>query len=317
MSTDDNIGTSDVPVTTDATAVPEKRDNREALREKAQQVHAQQRRAKLVRGVLVGVGIAAVLAVVGTGVSLAWTSVGETPQLAPANMEQDGVVVSAVTSVAAAPAEGRTAPEDDAEASGEEAKPTPVEIRVYIDYLSAQSREFQQANAAQLGEWVKQGAVTLSYHPVALLTAKSNGTKYSLRAANAGVCVATHSPETFFSFNHELLTRQPDFDTEGYDNKSLADMAIASGAEDPKLMRACVEDGNYISWVQGATARALSEPLPDADGMKLTGTPTVLVDGKPYVGSMTDAKEFAQFVLMLSSDAYYKATPSPTPTPTP
>ncbi|HOA87461.1 MAG: thioredoxin domain-containing protein [Microbacteriaceae bacterium] len=315
MSTDDTSQHNGAS----ADDAPAKRDHREALREKAQLVHAQQRRAGVLRRVLIGVGIVAVLAVVGVGVTLAWTSANDTPQLAPTNMQQDGVVIDSVTTSALTTGEGASEadPEAEASTSAEEAKPAPVEIRVYIDYLSAQSREFQQANAAQLGEWVKQGAVSLSYHPVALLTAKSNGTKYSLRAANAGVCVATHSPETFFAFNHSLLTRQPEFDTDGFDSKTLADMAIASGAEDPKQMRSCIEDGSYISWVQAATARALSEPLPGADGQKLTGTPTVLVDGKPYVGSMTDAKEFAQFVLMLSSDAYYKATPSPTPTPTP
>lgn len=315
MSTDDTSQTSGAS----ADDAPAKRDHREALREKAQLVHAQQRRAGVLRRVLIGVGIVAVLAVVGVGVTLAWTSASDTPQLAPTNMEQDGVVIEAVTTSAlsADEAAGEGEAEAEASTSAEEVNSAPVEIRVYIDYLSAQSREFQQANASQLGEWVKQGAVNLSYHPVALLTAKSNGTKYSLRAANAGVCVATHSPETFFAFNHSLLTRQPDFDTDGFDSKTLADMAIASGAEDPKQMRSCIEDGHYLSWVQAATARALSEPLPGADGQKLTGTPTVLVDGKPYVGSMTDAKEFAQFVLMLSSDAYYKATPSPTPTPTP
>lgn len=315
MSTDD----TSQPSGASADDAPAKRDHREALREKAQLVHAQQRRAGVLRRVLIGAGIVAVLAVVGVGVTLAWTSANDTPQLAPTNMEQDGVVIDSVTTSALTAGEPASdaAAAAEASTSTEEPKSTPVEIRVYIDYLSAQSREFQQANAAQLGEWVKQGAVSLSYHPVALLTAKSNGTKYSLRAANAGVCVATHSPETFFAFNHSLLTRQPDFDTDGFDSKTLADMAIASGAEDPKQMRTCIEDGSYISWVQAATARALSEPLPGADGQKLTGTPTVLVDGKPYVGSMTDAKEFAQFVLMLSSDAYYKATPSPTPTPTP
>lgn len=309
MSSNDSNDTSSVPV---------KRDHREAVREKAQQVQAQQQRAGMWRRVLIGAGIVAVLGVTGVGVTLAWTSAGDKPQLAPANMEQDGIVIDdvAMASVLATPAD-EPAPEGDPDASatGEEAKPAAVEIRVYVDYLSAQSREFQQTNAAQLGEWVKQDAVTLSYHPVALLTAKSNGTKYSLRAANASVCVATHSPETFFTFNHELLTRQPDFDTDGFDNKTLADKAIASGAEDPKAMRNCIESGNYLSWAQAATARALSEPLPGADGQKLTGTPTVLVDGKPYVGSMTDANEFAQFVLMLSSDAYYKSAPSPTPTP--
>lgn len=308
MSSDDN------------STVPAKRDRREAVREKAAQVQAQQHRAGVLRRVLIGSGIVAVVVVAAIGVSLAWTSAASKPQLAPANMQQDGIVIDDVSAANALSTGEVAAPEPDPSttAAGEETvKPSPVEIRVYVDYLSAQSREFQQANAAQLGEWVKQGAVTLSYHPVALLTAKSNGTKYSLRAANAGVCVATNAPSTFFTFNHELLTRQPDIDTDGYDNKMLADMAIASGAENPKAMRACIEDGNYISWVQAATARALSESLPGTDAQKLTGTPTVLVDGKPYVGSLTDAKEFAQFVLMLSSDAYYKTTPSPTPTAEP
>ncbi len=308
MSSDDN------------SSVPAKRNRREAVREKAAQVQAQQHRAGILRRVLIGSGIVAVVAVAAIGVTLAWPSAASKPQLAPANMQQDGIVIDDVSAASALSAPANDAapaaePDPSATATGDEAaKPAPVEIRVYVDYLSAQSREFQQANAAQLGEWVKQGAVTLSYHPVALLTAKSNGTKYSLRAANAGVCVATNAPATFFNFNHALLTRQPDIDTDGYDNKLLADMAIASGAENPKAMRSCIEGGNYISWVQAATARALSETLPGTDSQKLTGTPTVLVDGKPYVGSMTDANEFAQFVLMLSSDAYYKATPSPTPT---
>ena len=45
----------------------------------------------------------------------------------------------------------------------------------------------------------------------------------------------------------------------------------------------------------------------------LTG-PKVYVNGKPYNGELTDAKEFAQFVLTLASEAYF-STPSPTPSP--
>jgi hypothetical protein len=79
-------------------------------------------------------------------------------------------------------------------------------------------------------------------------------------------------------------------------------------------VRACIEDQDYASWAKTATERAL-DSLPDTDGLSLTGTPMVLVNGVQYVGAMDDPKEFAQFVLTVASDAYYDETPSPTPTP--
>ncbi|MDZ4235982.1 MAG: thioredoxin domain-containing protein, partial [Dietzia sp.] len=190
-----------------------------------------------------------------------------------------------------------------------------IEIRVYVDYLSTGSAEFQLANAAQLSTWVNEGAVSLTYYPVAMLTAKSNGTKYSLRAAAASACVATHAPEAFFKFNNALLEQQPDVDADGYSDTELADIAQASGVSSPKVVRACIENGDFLSWAKKATERAV-EAIPDTDGVQLTGTPLVLVNGSVYVGALDNPKEFAQFVLTIDSDAYYQ-TPSPTPTPTP
>ena len=46
-----------------------------------------------------------------------------------------------------------------------------------------------------------------------------------------------------------------------------------------------------------ATERALSEPVPNSDLDRIQGTPTVIVDGVQYEGSLTDAQEFADFVL--------------------
>jgi protein-disulfide isomerase len=152
-----------------------------------------------------------------------------------------------------------------------------------------------------------------------MLTAKSNGTKYSLRAAAASACVATHSPDTFFAYNNALLTQQPDVDSDGFTNVELADIAIATGSDAPKVVRGCIEEEVYTAWAKATTEKAL-ERLPDTDGLALTGAPMVLVNGAPYVGALDDPKEFAQFVLTIASDAYYKeasATPTPTPTPTP
>ena len=117
---------------------------------------------------------------------------------------------------------------------------------MYVDYLSPGAREWQLANAPQLTSWVNEGAATLTYYPVSMLTAKSNGTKYSLRTAGAAACVATHAPDTFYTYNNELLSNQPEVDSDGMTDVQLADLAQASGVDDPKTVRKCIENGDYI-----------------------------------------------------------------------
>lgn len=294
--------------------VPARRDRRDAVREKAAQVHAKQRRGTALRIAVISVlGVAVVGAV---GVAVAWVLISQATQRqpVPTGMEGDAFVVdslSAGTLAAFSSPESTAAATPSVEASA--AATEPVRIDVYVDYMAEESAQFQTANAKQLAEWVTQGAATIAYHPVALLTAKSNGTKYSLRAAAAAACVGTYSPDAFFAFNHALLSDKPEPESDGYSNDELADIAIASSASKPRLVRACIEDEDFSSWAQAATASALSEDVGET-GEPLTG-PTVLVNGERYAGALDDAKEFAQFVLTLASDAYY-ATPSPTPTAT-
>ncbi|MBU4464457.1 MAG: thioredoxin domain-containing protein [Actinobacteria bacterium] len=302
--------------------VPAPRDRREAVREKAQQVQARQSRSRIVRRTVIGVGGIAVVAAAAVAVTFAVTSSASKPNAQPANVTGDGFAITSVSGVAAATA--AAAPDSDAAVATPSATPSPtttsvatVDIRIYVDYLSAGAKDFQVANVQQLSKWVTQDAATLTYYPVAMLTAKSNGTKYSLRAASAAACVATHSPDTFFAFNNNLLAKAPDQDSDGLTDSALADLAQASGVDDPKTVRSCIEGENYAVWAKNATDRALAG-LPDTKGVTLTGTPMVLVNGTPYVGALDDAKEFAQFVLTIANDTYYKtATPTPTPTVTP
>jgi len=315
--------------------VPAERHRRHAVREKAQQVQAQQSRARVIRNTSIVTAIVVVIAI--AAVLIVWTvsSATSRPLLSPANVTDDGFVVTTVTGVGSAEESGTL---DDESAAALDAvpaetptptatpeptaEPTPaptdqpvVDIRVYVDYLSTGSHDFQVANVQQLSKWVSEDAATLTYYPVAMLTAKSNGTKYSLRAASAAACVATHSPDNFFAFNNTLLAQQPEVDSDGYTDVELADMAVASGAESPKVVRSCIEEESFALWAKSATERAL-QGLPDTEDVALTGTPIVLVNGMPYVGALDDPKEFAQFVLTSASDAYY-STPSPTATPSP
>ena len=97
----------------------------------------------------------------------------------------------------------------------------------------------------------------------------------------------------------------------------MADLAIASGASTPKVVRACIEEEDFAGWAKSATDRALAG-IPGTDDVALTGTPMILVNGTQYVGALDDPAEFSQFVLTIASDSYYKtASPPPTPTPTP
>ncbi|WP_194395994.1 DsbA family protein [Microbacterium atlanticum] len=303
-------------------------ERRDAVREKAQQVKARQSRARLIRRASLAVVAVAFVAVIAVVVTWTVSSSAAKPSMSPANDVDGGFAVTGVTGLGIASdtagpsgqAEGEATPTPTpTETPAPTASPTEaaaVDIHVYVDYLSTGSRDFQLANMTQLSEWVKEGAATLTYHPVAMLTAKSNGTKYSLRAAGAAACVAQNSPDYFFAFNDALLREQPDVDSDGYSDSELAALAIATGVDGPKVVRSCIEDQAFTSWAKTETERALKE-LPGTDGIALTTTPMVMVNGTQYVGKLDDPKEFAQFVLTVASDAYFKATPTPTPTPTP
>ncbi|GAA5152597.1 hypothetical protein GCM10025768_20810 [Microbacterium pseudoresistens] len=303
--------------------VPTPRHSREAVREKAQQVHAQQSRARIMRRTIIALVAVVVVGAAGAGVAWAVGSAMSKPTASPSNMDDDGVVVreASSTSVAQGAPDAEATP--SSETDGAEATPTPsptvdadaVDIHIYVDYLSPGAGEFERANTRQLVSWIDQGAATVSYHPVSLLTANSNGTKYSLRAAAAAACVASFAPDKFYAFNHELLVNQPELDSDGRTDIELADLAQAVGVDDVAGVRGCIEKKSFTSWAKDATSRALEGPLPGSDDLVLNGAPMIVVNGQAYAGALDDPAEFSQFVLSIASDAYY-STPKPTQTPT-
>ncbi|MER7796242.1 thioredoxin domain-containing protein [Microbacterium sp. NPDC096154] len=284
---------------------PEARGRREAVREKAQQVKARQTRNRVLRRSAIVFLVIAVVAAIAYAVTSVVVPAMSKPMLDPAGLTDDGVVVDE-TMVQQTEAPDESAEAEEKPAPEETPSEAPIQIHVYVDYLSQAAGQFQRVNAAQLTEWVDQGAVEVVYHPVAMLTSKSNGTKYSQRAAGAAACVFDHAPEAFTAFNHELLTNQPQPDSDGYTDAELADRAIATGADDTKAVRACIENEDYFAWARAATERALNEPLPGTDGIELTGVPMVLVNGEPYVGALDKPEEFAAFLLTVDSQAYLK-----------
>ena len=94
-----------------------------------------------------------------------------------------------------------------------------------------------------------------------------------------------------------------------------------AGVSSLSTIEQCIDDVQFKSWVQDATNRALTQPIPNTDPElpSVTGTPTVLVNGQQYGGSLDDPQEFQAFVLQAASATFNDSdsTPTPTPTPTP
>ncbi|RFA07237.1 hypothetical protein B7R21_13510 [Subtercola boreus] len=288
-----------------------KNQRREAAREKAKQLREQQRRKDIRNRAILFSGLGVVLIAIVVCVVLIVASSAKPAGPGPLNMASDGIKIS----------QGNVA--ETTPALGDGQQPTPsatnaagvIDIRVYIDYLCPYCGQFESTNLAQIGKWIDSGAATYEVHPLALLDRSSQGTRYSSRSANAAACVANYSPNNFYDFSALLFSNQPQESTPGLDDPTLQDLAKQAGVGSADQINTCIKDEEFKGWVSDSTTRATTEPLPGSTLAKVTGTPTVLVDGQQYQGSLTDANAFANFVLQVSGQTAATATPTPTPAP--
>jgi protein-disulfide isomerase len=182
-----------------------------------------------------------------------------------------------------------------AEATDQKKLSKTVNITTYIDYQCPYCNQFETANESQIKTWLQKGAVTLEIHPISILDASSLGTKYSTRSANAAMCVANYDPDAFLAVNTSLFKNQPAEGTSGLTNAKLISLIQAAGATSSSIP-SCVNGGTFNGFVSSQTKAALADKLPNSSIAKLTGTPTVIVNGKQYNGSLTDAATFSSFV---------------------
>jgi hypothetical protein len=193
--------------------------------------------------------------------------------------------------------------------------PAVVDIKIYVDYLCASCGMFEEANGAQLRSWAESGAATVEIHPLALLTTKSAGTQYSLRAADAAACVADLAPDHFLDFHDALLTDQPEEGSPGLTDDEILGRAEAAGVTALGQIRRCISDERYKGWVREATSRALAGPIPNASVSKIEAPLVILVNGQQFVPTADfDPAELAQVVVQAAGDAFAD-NPSPSPTP--
>jgi protein-disulfide isomerase len=283
---------------------------REDAREKAKILREQQRKKERRNRVLLQGGIAVVVVAIVAGVALILANSFRPAGPGPANMASDGIVIgknlNAVTTPALQPGEAPIPSTPDPAGKV-------VDIQVYVDYLCPFCGDFDRTNTEQITQWLNSGAATVEFHPIAILTNQSAGTQYSLRAANATACVANYSPNSFYNFNTSLFIDQPQEGSPGLSNDELKTLVTSSGVESPAEVNKCIDNKTFQSFMKAATARALKGPIPNSTVEKITATPTILVNGKQYTGSLDDPQPFAAFVLAAASNPT-PTTPEPTPT---
>lgn len=294
---------------------PTKRDRREEAREHARIMREEarkkaQRRKLWIQG-SIGVVVIAVVAIIGL---IVYNSVSATSNQAnPKNMLSNGILLTSTTKAVTTPAIAKGADPTPTTQSNNDGK---ANITIYLDYQCPYCNEFETANATQMGQWIDGGIATLEIHPISILDNSSSGTKYSTRAANAAACVANYEPNVFFAVNSALFANQPAEGGTGLTDSKILSILKGAGASSSSITK-CVNSQTYKDWVGSATNRVLTKPLPNSTMSKLTGTPTVIVNGKQYTGSLTDASAFLSFVGTAVSGSSSTSSPTPTPTPTP
>ncbi|MFG2102635.1 DsbA family protein [Micromonospora echinaurantiaca] len=145
----------------------------------------------------------------------------------------------------------------------------PVTIDLYEDYLCPACKQFQQVSGDTIDQLVSEGKAKVVFHPVAYLNRFST-TDYSTRSSAASGCAAAGGK--FKEFTDVLFERQPPEGGAGLSDDELIDIGAGVGL-DRDDFGSCVRDGTYEPWTEHVTE--------EASKANVTGTPTILVDGKP------------------------------------
>ena len=176
-------------------------------------------------------------------------------------------------------------------------------IQVYIDYQCPYCRDFELPNQSQFESWVTKGVATLEMHPISFLDGRGTPNEYSSRAANAAVCVAEYSPNSFFKFNSILFANQPEEGTAGPENSELIERTKEAQVANAGEIETCINEKRFGTWVSDITAKALNENIPGTQ-YRVEGTPFVLVNNQPFktenAADFYSPARFAQFLQSVS-----------------
>ena len=162
--------------------------------------------------------------------------------------------------------------------AGGTAKKDVVRVVIYEDMQCPICQRFEQANGQDLADAVTKGEIEVEYRFVAFLDdLGASPNEYSRRASNAALCAREEGGPQEFKQLHELLyANQPEEKTLGPEDNELVESAVSVGVTQAAA-ESCILKHRYVPWLEKAT-----EAMSSA---KVSGTPTVRIDGKDVKGA--------------------------------
>jgi protein-disulfide isomerase len=162
------------------------------------------------------------------------------------------------------------------DAGGKAAK-DPVRVVIYEDMQCPICQRFEQANGRYLVNAVKSGEIEVEYRFVAFLDdLGASPNEYSRRASNAVLCAREEGPTQFKVLHDLLYANQPEEKTFGPNDNKLVEQAVSVGVA-KATAESCILKHKYVPWLEKSTA-AMQKA-------KVSGTPTVKIDGKNVTGT--------------------------------
>lgn len=274
-----------------------KNEKRDAARELARATREKQKRQERMRRWLIPTGVTVVVLAIVAIVVLVVTTSAPPPQstAGPKNMISDGILLTGSGGKMVATTTGAVQASSTPTPNGQ-ADDGVAHIVTYVDFSCPACQAFEATNADTLQQMVEQGAATLEIHPIAILDNHfTAGSNYSTRANNVGACVANFAPNSFYPVMEAMYVGQGKEETAGLSNSQMISLVHGAGLKNGDVDK-CISGVTFKSWVTAATSRALAGPLPNTSVKAVDGTPTVLVNGQQYTGSLTDAGAFTDFV---------------------
>jgi protein-disulfide isomerase/uncharacterized membrane protein YphA (DoxX/SURF4 family) len=179
-------------------------------------------------------------------------------------------------------------------------------VDVFEDFQCPHCLEFEQTVRPTLEADVVANKAQVRYHLLSFLDSGSNGNRYSSRAANAALCVSDVDVSEFVKF-HDILFTSAVQPKEG--SKGRTDAEFITYAQQAGLTPAQVT--TFTTCIQTEQHKALVEAMTEnASKRGVTGTPTVLVDGKQVTANL------ASLTKAIATAVAQGPAPTPSPTPT-
>ncbi|CAN5522294.1 thioredoxin domain-containing protein [soil metagenome] len=272
-----------------------KNDRRELAREQARLAREKQKRSEQRRRWLIPTGVTVGVVAIAAVVVLVVSGSAPAPQTAagPKNMITDGILFTG---------EGGTATHVSTSALKPQQTPSPAatpasgvkQIVSYVDWSCPSCQAFEETNAAFITAQVAAGKATLEVRPVAILNRLYNGSQYSQRSNNAAACVANFAPDSFLKVQQAMYLKQPSEQSSGLTDSQIINVVHGAGLNNPEVDK-CIRGLSFTSWVTAATNRFTSNSALANPTTGQLGTPTVLVDGHVYTGTLDDPSAFERF----------------------